>query len=342
MKIMYMITACICLSACTRTVTEDIMREIPPQSPSATYFYYSYKAEEVIDAETLGYAAGTFTPDCTYIYGDTLFVANTQSGYHSLEFYSLSAHRKIGSLTEWKYKEEKQGFNGRIQAVAIDNGKLYIANEGSCIDIFDSRSMEFITRIGNRNWGSGASQLLHTHAMALTGDYIIVRMKNRLQVMLQSEVNAEKYQNIAYYARGIQNVGVNNSFASHQMVTDSATNLTYLTDYVQQKIQVIDTALIRKGDNIEMMNEQTTQLDFRPQGMALYKDMMYISGSDGSIRVYDRTKKEIMTVLKFTAGYAINNPQKLLVSGNHLWVTDIGTKKVVRIDISQHEIEEYD
>ena len=71
---------------------------------------------------------------------------------------------------------------------------LYLANIGSCIDVFDVHTLKFITRIGNRNWGHGNAQLFHTHAMAIVNDYIIVRMKDGLQVTLQSDVSAEKIQ----------------------------------------------------------------------------------------------------------------------------------------------------
>lgn len=340
MKTIYALLICICLFACTKTVTEDVIRNTPAELPSASHIYYSYKAEEVIDAGKLGYDPGMFTPDCTYIYGDTLFIANTQSGYLSLDLYSLSAHKKIKEFTRWTYNGNTEQFSGRIQAISVDHGILYVANEGSCIDVFDVRTLKFITRIGNRNWGAGTTQFLHTHAMAIMGNYIIVRMKNRIQVMLQSEVSAEKYQNISFYSRGNSDIGVNNGFASHQMAIDS-TGRVFLTDYVQQKIQVIDTALIKKGDNINITTGQTIQLGFSPQGIALYKNLMYISGGDGSIRIYDRNKKEVITAFKSVPGYTISNAQKLLVHNNQLWITDIAAKKIVRIDILPNKIEEY-
>lgn len=49
--------------------------------------------------------------------------------------------------------------------------------------------------------------------MAIVDDYIIVRMKDGLQVTLQSDVSAEKYQNINYYSRGsLDGFDVNNGF----------------------------------------------------------------------------------------------------------------------------------
>ena len=94
MKIIYILLAGLCLLSCEKTKIEDVIREVEPEQPSSIHYYYSYKAGEVINAEKLGYASGEFMPGCTYIYGDTLFIANTQSSHFSVELYSLSAHHK--------------------------------------------------------------------------------------------------------------------------------------------------------------------------------------------------------------------------------------------------------
>lgn len=344
MKLIYILLAIICLSACTETKYEDVMREVEPEKPSAVYYYYSYKAGEVINAKKLGYAANEFTPGCTYIYGDTLFIANTQDKRFSVELYSLSAQKKIGSLNQWAYKNETQTFSNYVEAIGVSGGKLYLANIGSCIDVFDVYTLKFITRIGNRNWGEGNTQFFHTHAMALVGNYIVVRMKNRLQVMLQSDVAPDKYQNISFYSRGnAEGFDTNNGFNSHQMAVDT-TGVIYLADYGQygnRKIQVIDTTLIKKGDNIAMTTDQTISLNFNPRGIALYKKLMYISASDGSIRIYDRSKKEFLQTTKSVVGYTFKSAQKMLIAGNRLWVTDITTKEIIGVDIFENEIEEY-
>lgn len=181
--------------------------------------------------------------------------------------------------------------------------------------------------------------------MAVTGNYIIVRMKNGLQVSLQSDVNAEKYQNIGYFTRGnLNGFDVNNSFASHQMAVDS-TGIVFLADFGESgnhKIHTIDTTLIRKGDNVVMTTDQTLNLDFNPQGIALYKEMIYLSARDGSLRLYNRNKKTFLPPYRSVSGYTIKGAQKLSICGNRLWMTDISTKVVVGIDIFRNEIEEYD
>lgn len=342
----YIVLSALCISACTTTTMEDIVREVEPEKPSAVHHYYSYKAGEVINAGKLGYEnRNDFTPGSTCVYGDTLFIANTQKDHYSVELYSLSAHKKIGSLNKWKYKDEDQTFQNYVEAISVSDGKLYLANIGSCIDIFDIKTLNFITRMGTRNYGERNTQFLHTHAMAIVGDYMIVRMKNRLQVMFQSDAKPEKYQNVTFYSRGLANgFDTNNGFYSHQMAIDSM-GTVFLADYGQygnRKIHVIDTCLIKKGDNMVMTTDQTLLLNFYPTGIALYKKLMYISASDGSIRIYDREKKSFIQTYKAIAGYIFKAAQKMTVNRDRLWVTDTSTKEVVGIDIFQNDIEEYE
>ena len=91
-----------------------------------------------------------------------------------------------------------------------------------------------------------------------------------------------------------------------------------------------------------MTTSQTLPLEFNPRGIALYKNLMYISASDGSIRCYDREKKKFFLTLKSVPGYTFKGGQKLLVHNNRLWVTDVSTREIVGVDIFRNVIEEYD
>lgn len=341
MKFLYILLASVCLVSCEKTKLIIIDNTA---TPSATYYYYSYKASEVIDAKALGYAANEFMPDCTYALGDTLFISNTQNGKFGLELYSLKEHKKLKTLNKWSYNGSEQTFNGQIEAISVADGRLYLANRGSCIDVFDLKSLDFITRIGDRNWGTTNTRIFHAHAMAITGNYIIIRMKNSLQVTLKSEVTAAKYQKINYFARSsTAGFDVNNGFYAHQMTIDT-TGKVLLADYGQagnKKIQIIDTSLIKQGNNLTLTAEPMA-LDFNPRGIAVYKNMLYISAADGSIRCYDRDKKEFTKTLKAITGYTLKGSQKLFMTGNRLWVSDISNKAVVGIDIFQNAIEEFE
>ena len=137
----------------------------------------------------------------------------------------------------------------------------------------------------------------------------------------------------------------NNGFNPHQMVQDS-TGIVYLADYGQygnRKIQAIDTARIEKGDQKILIDaEKTLGTSFNPCGIALHNDQIMVSASNGSIYIYDRTKKEWGNSFKSVNGYTFKKAEKLLIAGSSLWVSDTNAKKLIEVKIYKNEIREYE
>lgn len=317
-----------------------------PEEPYTSYFYYSYEAARQLSAADFGLAENQFKPGPAYIKGDTLFVANTQDGHHSLELYNRKTNRHLCSLASWSYNNGTQSFPNRIEAIGISGNRLYLANMGSCIDVFDVRTLRFITRIGTKNYGDGANQMVHAHALAITPEsYLIVRTKKNLLVYKESEVTPENYQKVPFYCRSTgDGLDVNNGFYSHQMVQDT-TGIVFLADFGQygnKKIQAVDPEQITRGDGKTLIDAgQTLPADFNPCGIALHDDRMVVSAGNGSIYLYDRSKKEWTGSFKSIKGYAFKKPEKLLVDGTNLWVSDVSTRQLVEVNIYKNEIREY-
>ena len=306
--------------SCSEEENPEVRSATKPAEPYTSYYYYSYEAARQLSATDFALAEGQFTPGPTYIKGDTLFVANIQSGAFSLELYDRNKNRHLASLKSWKYKEAEQKFPDKIEAIGISGNRLYLANISSRIDVFDVRTLEFITRIGTGNWGDGINQMVHSHAM-------------------------ENYQKVPFYCRSKgDGMDVNNGFHSHQMVQDS-TGIVYLADFGQygnQKIQAIDTTLIEKGDQkILIDTEKTLPLSFNPCGIALHENRMILSAQNGSLFIYDRTKGNWENSFKSVKGYTFKKPEKLLVDQNTLWVSDVNAQKLVEVKIYKNEIREY-
>lgn len=345
-------TGCLLLLAfitgsCTEEEKPEINPNLKPEETYTSYYYYSYEAARQLSATDFSLEEGQFTPGPTYIKGDTLFIANIQSGVFSLELYDRTQNRHLTSLRSWKYKDAEQKFPDRIEAIGVSANRLYLANKGSQIDVFDVQTLEFITRIGTGNWGDGTNQMVHSHAMTITPEgNILVRTKKNLLVYREADVTPENYQKVPFYCRSKgDGMDVNNGFYSHQMVQDS-TGIVYLADYGQygnKKIQAIDHTLIEKGDQKMMIDEEKTlPLSFNPCGIALHEDRMIVSAQNGSLSIYDRTKESWENSFKSVKEYTFKKPEKLLIDNNSLWVSDVNARKLVEVKIYKNEIREYD
>ena len=69
-----------------------------------SYWYYSYEAAQLIDAETLGMeTAEDFTPYTVAHLGDTLFIANIGKAGSSLLLFSIKKGERLGTLQSWQH-----------------------------------------------------------------------------------------------------------------------------------------------------------------------------------------------------------------------------------------------
>ncbi|WP_294470767.1 hypothetical protein [uncultured Bacteroides sp.] len=340
------------IGSCTEEEKPEGTPTVPVQKdqeeePYTSHYYYSFEAVRQLSATDFGLKDGKFTPGPAYLKGDTLFVANIQSETLSLELYDRTNNRHLTSLKSWKYKEAEQKFPEKIEAIAASGNRIYLANKSSQIDVFDINTLEFITRIGDGNWGETKNQMMHSHAMVITPDgNIIVRTKKNLLVYQEVDVTPENYQKVPFYCRSNgDGMDANNKFRSHQMVQDS-TGIIYLADFGQfgnKKIQAIDTALIQKGDKITLIDtEKTLALDFNPCGIALYEDKMIVSAQNGSLSLYDRTKESWGSSFKSVKGFTFKKPEKLLTDKNSFWISDQNANVLVEVRIYKNEIREYD
>ena len=103
-------TGCLLLMAlitgsCSEEENPEVRPATKPAEPYTSYYYYSYEAARQLSATDFALAEGQFTPGPTYIKGDTLFVANIQSGAFSLELYDRNKNRHLASLKRLKRSE---------------------------------------------------------------------------------------------------------------------------------------------------------------------------------------------------------------------------------------------
>lgn len=310
-----------------------------------SYYYYSYAAEDIISASDLDLQTDQFIPGPVYVQGDTLFIANIQENHYSVELYDRNKKKKIASIGRWDYQGQTDSLADRVEAIALSGDRLYLANIGSCIDVFDRVTLRFITRTGTRKWGENKKQMLHAHAMVATDGYLIVRTKNRLQVYREADVQAGTYQNVPFYSRGTKDgFTVNNGFHSYQMVKDT-TGTVLLTDYGElgnRTIQAIDPAFISPGDNIALLDtSHTLSLSFHPCGIALYDHLLILTGNEGALHIYDREKKEFIQQFQSVSRYSFKKPEKLFIHQDELFISDRAARQLVSVRIHKNEIREY-
>ena len=310
-----------------------------------SYWYYSYEARQLLNAETFGMeAVEDFIPYTVAHIGDTLFIANSGKAGNSLLLFSQKKGKLIGTLKSWQFNNAEKSFGSQINAIVPAGNRLYIAERQSCIHVFQLPDLSYITCIGNGAWNGPVFQ---AQAVAVKDGLIFARDKNgQVSVYKESDVTPENYQKIQRYHRTSNNNSPgNNAFASHYMEFNAEGNIL-LTDYEGKKIRMLNPALInddfKDGTSIDM-DDQALFPDFKPKTFATCGERWYATGDNDAINVYDCQQKEWVKKLKSIKGYVFSQPERIYAQNDTvLWVSDIHNTKrtLVKMVVHKGEIRE--
>lgn len=345
--------AYVLLLACAATAVRCTEETAAPEWSSdleemtyTSYWYYTYEALETINHETLGLAeAADFNPYAVAERGDTLFVANSVAAGNSLILYSKKTKRSLGTVSTWTINDAEKNFTSKINAIAVTDERLYVAEQQSLIHVFSLPGMEYCSCIGNGSWSGPVFQ---AQAMTVKDGLIFARDKNgNVSVYKESDVTPENYQKINRYKQAGPGAGnsSNNAFAAHYMEADEEGHIL-LTAYEAQSIRVLDPSLVndefKNGTNLDV-DELTWALAFHPKTFATSPERMYATGSNDAINVYDYAQKEWVKSFKSVKGFAFTRPERIC-KGNDgtFWISDIAKYTLVRMGVFKGEIREYE
>ena len=142
-----------------------------------SYWYYSYEAAQLIDAETLGMeTAEDFTPYTVAHLGDTLFIANIGKAGSSLLLFSIKKGERLGTLQSWQHDGGEKSFGSQIEAIVPSGNRLYVAERQSRIHVFRLPELSYLTCIGNGQWSGPVFQ---AQAMTVKDELIFARGQER-------------------------------------------------------------------------------------------------------------------------------------------------------------------
>ena len=309
-----------------------------------SFWYYSYEAEQLIDAEELGMAAEDFVPYTVAHIGDTLFIANIGKAGNSLLLYSQKAGRLLRTLKSWEFNGEEKGFGSPVEAIVPAGDRLYVAERQSRIHVFRLPGLEYVTCIGNGQWSGPVFQ---TQALAVRDGLIFARDKDgRVSVYREADATPENYQKVNRYRRASGNGSPgNNAFAAHTMTVDGE-GYILLTDYEGKKIRVLDPALVNddfQNDGVIDVDDRAMTFDFKPKTLVLTPDRWYATGDNDAVNIYDCRRGEWVKQLKTVKGYAFSQPARIYAQADSVfWVSDTHTTKrtLVKVVAYKGEIRE--
>lgn len=311
-----------------------------------SFFYYSYATESLMDAVTFGLDASEFEPGEVAQYGSRLYIANKKANAQSVIVFDTDTKQVVDVIRSWTYNGKEYTFpNESIDALYAAEGKLYVASRSNRIEVFDTDTHEYITRIGNGNWGETTYQIHHTFAIMQQDSLLFVREKNRMVTYKVSDIKPGSFQRVPAFQRtNFEYYDVNNSYNSYQMIADKGS--FFITNYggaKENKILCINPALVEPGKQTTWIEPaRNLALNFNPIGIAAHTNRFMILQPNGRINVYDRDKGEVVRDFNSIAGATFNRVHKIYIHGDQIRIVDAGAKRIYEIGIHVNEIREYD
>lgn len=311
-----------------------------------SFYYYSYATESLMDAVTFGLAPGDFEPGEVAEYGSRLYIANKKANAQSIIVFDMETKEVVDVIRSWTYNGQEYTFpNESIDAIHVADGKLYVASRSNRIEVFNTDTHEFITRIGNGSWGETTYRIHHTFAIMQHEGLLFVREKNRMVTYQVSDIKEGTFQNVPAFQRtNFEYYDVNNAYNSYQMIADKGS--FFITNFggaKENKVLCVNPALLEPGKQTTWVQPaRNIALDFNPIGIAAHTNRFMILQADGRINVYDRDKGEVVRTFNSVAGTIFNRVHKIYVNGDRIRIVDSGAKRIYEIGIHVNEIREYD
>ena len=268
-------------------------------------------------ADVPGASAASFRPKDVYAYGDTLYVVNDADSNYSLELFSLASDgvKHTGSIREWTDGEEVRTFSGRPNGVTRANGKLYVTHEGSRTEIFDAKTLQFITCVGNGNWGTGATQTVHAYDVVVYKGVIMIRDKRYVNIIEENSLQPGVLPLIFTRTGNLGEAG-----GTYGMAIDDKTGLLY-SIHPSRKIHVFNLSGIREGAALAT----TSQLAYKngPYCLDFHEGRMFVS-SNGVEKFceVDSETGEIIKNFTVIGDITLQNPEKFCIRRNTLFIVD--------------------
>lgn len=298
---------------------EDVRQGTPLQ------FTLSYQ-------DVAGATAETFSPKDVCAYNDRIYVLNDAANAWSVEVFTeeggILTHRQ--TLKTWAYDNKEQTFAGQPKGIAAGNGKLYVVNVNSQVDVFDATSLEFITAIGTGSWGDGSTQIVHGMEVIAKGDRVIVRDKKRLNIYMEEDIVAANYRNVSRMAQSIY-MGESMQVYGSDMDMEGA---VYTSHDNSRKIYKYATHKVQGGQNISPV--ATFSMQQTPLDIVCFGKRLLVSQAS-SPRLVEIDPASGSIIQDFSTVHAFGKLEKISVARGTFFGIDRQNKQVVALPLSRFE-----
>lgn len=279
-----------------------------------------------------GATAETFRPKDICADDHRVYVLNDADNAWSIEVFKEmnGTLTHLHSLKEWQHNGNTQTFLGQPKGITVGNGKLYVVNVSSRVDVFDTNTFDFITAIGNGSWGDGTTQIVHGMEVIAKGDRVVVRDKKRLNFYMEEDILAANYQNIPRIAQSIYMGEAMENYGSDMDIN----GIVYTSHDNSRKIYKYDPRVVRVSQTLQPA--ATFNMAQKPVDVVCFGNRVLVSQTSAP-RLAEIDPQTGSIVADHSALYPFENLEKISVARGTFFGVDRTSKKVFALPLSRFE-----
>lgn len=279
----------------------------------------------------------TYTPvDVCYRNGK-LYVLNNAKNNYSIELFSV----ENGQATHIKQVRNWTANNGSLElsldgeptGIACDAERVYVNRVDSRTEVFDL-DMNYVTTIGNGEWGTNMNQTIHAFETVPKAGLVIIKDKKKLCVYLPEDIKPESRQNIPRVAQSAIFVEAMSVYGADM---DSKYRL-FCTHYNQKKVYTFDFGQpIRELTDFPIQTSwsfEKNPFDIVCIGDKLYMTQTTSNANESALVEIDKNTGAVLKgYVSLLKSKEIVRPEKMSVAAGNIFIVDRGAKKVRTIPI---------
>lgn len=278
---------------------------------------------------SVGSATAGRVPKDVFLVGDTLLVVSTDTaGNDALEIRSASDGALHGTLESWGAGSSSTGFAGTVTSVTATSDRIFVGTTESRVEVFRRWPLAWETTVGTGVWwGNDTLRMVHSFGLGTIDSLLLVRDKSSLRAYPRSGMTLSNRNKVRLHSRSRELA----TSTAHHGIAVHGTRI-FVTDHASRSILVFERKDFGTGA-MEVAPSDTIPLSFRPLGIAVHRDELFVTGTDGGFEIRRAANGSLVRESGRIEGHVFSDPGAIATDESRFQVVEQASGRVVAGEI---------
>ncbi|QZT37943.1 hypothetical protein K5X82_03340 [Halosquirtibacter xylanolyticus] len=265
-----------------------------------------------------------------YLFENKMLIGNRSKTNFGVDIQEYTTKRLIHHIDRWEGAEGKDSINAVVKDMAMNEKYIFILQENSQVEVFDTNNYGHITTIGTGKWNYTRQGLVGGNGLLLIENQLFVRDREKLSVFDVSQLDKMKAGSLTSMA--ISSTLPQNNFIVQFMKFHDR---IYFTDVANKAIYSFAYHKYHQGDQIHI--DKRISLTVEAYGICTMNQDIIISSKDRKFYTITDASGSIENFP--IVGYSNRDLGRIFCKNNTFWFSDTSRNYVARCNIKSRQTE---